>query len=419
MTFTQERTLADRVRADFPILHQQVNGKPLVYLDNAATSQKPEVVINALRDYYQQYNSNVHRGVHTLAAKATDAYEAVRDKVAAFINAASRQEIVFTRNASEAINVVAYSWGSKLQPGDEIILSVMEHHSNLIPWQLLAQRTGAVLKFVELTETEEFDLEHFKSLISNKTKLVATVHVSNTLGCINPVKEIIAIAHQYGAKVLIDACQSVPHMPIDVQQIDCDWLVASAHKMCGPTGIGFLYGKLDVLRSMPPFLGGGEMIADVFLDRATYADLPHKFEAGTPAIGEAIALGAAVDYLTTIGMDNIYAYEAQLTGYLFEQLAQIPEIRTYGPKPKVAGLGRAALAAFTAGDIHPHDLSTILDQAGVAIRAGHHCTQPLHRYLTAQSTARASLSFYNTHEEIDVFITALKEAVDFFGSIFG
>ena len=419
MTFTQERTLADRVRADFPILHQQVNGKPLVYLDNAATSQKPEVVINALRDYYQQYNSNVHRGVHTLAAKATDAYEAVRDKVAAFINAASRQEIVFTRNASEAINVVAYSWGSNLQPGDEIILSVMEHHSNLIPWQLLAQRTGAVLKFVELTETEEFDLEHFKSLISNKTKLVATVHVSNTLGCINPVKEIIAIAHQYGAKVLIDACQSVPHMPIDVQQIDCDWLVASAHKMCGPTGIGFLYGKLDVLRSMPPFLGGGEMIADVFLDRATYADLPHKFEAGTPAIGEAIALGAAVDYLTTIGMDKIYAYEAELTGYLFEQLAQIPEIRTYGPKPKVAGLGRAALAAFTAGDIHPHDLSTILDQAGVAIRAGHHCTQPLHRYLTAQSTARASLSFYNTREEIDVFITALKEAVDFFGSIFG
>jgi len=419
MTFTQERTLADQVRADFPILQQEVNGKPLVYLDNAATSQKPLLVLNSLRDYYEGYNSNVHRGVHTLSAKATDAYEASRDKVAAFVNAASRQEIVFTRNASEAINLVAYSWGSNLQRGDEIILSVMEHHSNLIPWQLLAQRKGAVLKFVELTESEEFDLEQFKSLISDRTKLVATVHVSNTLGCINPVQEMIAIAHEHGAKVLIDACQSVPHMPVNVQQMDCDWLVASGHKMCGPTGIGFLYGKLDLLRSMPPFLGGGEMIADVFLDHATYADLPHKFEAGTPAIAEAIALGAAVDYLSGIGMDRIYAYEAELTGYLFEQLQQIPEIRTYGPQPKVAGLGRAALAAFTAGDVHPHDLSTILDQAGVAIRAGHHCTQPLHRYLHAQSTARASLSFYNTREEIDVFIAALKEAVDFFGSIFG
>lgn len=419
MTFTQERTLADTVRADFPILQQEVNGKPLVYLDNAATSQKPLLVLNTLRDYYEQYNSNVHRGVHTLSAMATDAYEGARDKVAAFVNAASRQEIVYTRNATEAINLVAYSWGtSNLQPGDEIILSVMEHHSNLIPWQLLAQRTGAVLKFVELTETEEFDLSHFKTLVSDRTKLVSTVHVSNTLGCINPVQEIIALAHQHGAKVLIDACQSVPHMPIDVQLMDCDWLVASGHKMCAPTGIGFLYGKLKLLRSMPPFFGGGEMIADVFLDHATYADLPHKFEAGTPAIAEAIALGAAVDYLSGIGMDKIYAYEAGLTGYLFEQLQQIPEIRTYGPKPKVAGLGRAALAAFTAGNVHPHDLSTILDQAGIAIRAGHHCTQPLHRHLVAQSTARASLSFYNTREEIDVFIVALKEAVEFFGGIF-
>lgn len=420
MTATKERTLADLVRADFPILHQEVNGKPLVYLDNAATSQKPLLVLNTLKDYYEQYNSNVHRGVHTLSAKATDAYEGARDKVAAFVKAASRQEIVFTRNATEAINLVAYSWGnSNLKAGDEIILSVMEHHSNLIPWQLLAQRTGAVLKFVELTETEEFNLEQFKTLISDKTKLVAVVHVSNTLGCINPVQEITAIAHQFGAKVLLDACQSVPHMPIDVQKLDCDWLVASGHKMCAPTGIGFLYGKLDLLRSMPPFLGGGEMIADVYLDRSTYADLPHKFEAGTPAIAEAIALGAAVDYLSNIGMDKIYTYEAELTGYLFEQLGQIPEIRTYGPLPKVAGLGRAALAAFTAGDVHPHDLSTILDQAGVAIRAGHHCTQPLHRYLKAQSTARASLSFYNTREEIDVFITALREAVEFFGGIFG
>ena len=420
MTITKERTLADQVRADFPILHQEVNGKSLVYLDNAATSQKPLAVLNTLQDYYQQYNSNVHRGVHTLSAKATDAYEGARDKIASFVNAASRQEIVYTRNASEAINLVAYSWGlSNLQQGDEIILSVMEHHSNLIPWQLVAQKTGAVLKFVELTPEGAFDLEHFKTLISDQTKLVSTVHVSNTLGCINPVKEITAIAHQHGAKVLIDACQSVPHMAVNVQAIDCDWLVASGHKMCAPTGIGFLYGKLDLLRSMPPFLGGGEMIADVFLDHATYADLPHKFEAGTPAIAEAIALGAAVDYLTGIGMDKIHAYEAELTAYLFQQLQQIPEITVYGPQPTNEGEGRAALAAFTAGDVHPHDLSTILDQAGVAIRAGHHCTQPLHRYLKVQSTARASLYFYNTREEIDAFIVALKEAVEFFGGIFG
>ncbi len=419
MTFTQEKTLAARVRTDFPILNEQIHGKPLAYLDNAATSQKPIAVLDALRHYYEHDNANVHRGVHTLSSRATDAYEGARDKVAAFVNAASRQEIVYTRNASEAINLVAYAWGNaNVQQGDEIILSVMEHHSNLIPWQLLAQRTGAVLKFVELTETEEFDLDHFKSLLSDKTKLVSVVHVSNTLGCINPVKEICALAHHYGAKVLIDACQSVPHMPIDVQDMDCDWLVASGHKMCAPTGIGFLYGKLTLLRSMPPFLGGGEMIADVFLDHATYADLPHKFEAGTPAIAEAIALGAAVDYLSAIGMDAIHAYEEELTRYLFQQLQQLPELRLYGPKPKADGSGRAALAAFTAGDVHPHDLSTILDQAGVAIRAGHHCTQPLHRHVGAQSTARASLYFYNTREEIDVFIASLKEAVEFFGSIF-
>lgn len=420
MTLTQTKTIANRVRADFPILHQEINGKPLVYLDNAATSQKPLAVLNALQNYYQQDNANVHRGVHTLSSRATDSYEGARDKVAHFINAASRQEIVYTRNASEAINLVSYAWGSaNLKQGDEIILSVMEHHSNLIPWQLLAQRTGAVLKFVELTGTEEFNLEQFKGLISNQTKLVSITHVSNTLGCINPVREIGAIAHHYGAKILVDACQSVPHMPVDVQALDCDWLVASGHKMCAPTGIGFLYGKLDLLRSMPPFLGGGEMIADVFLDHATYADLPHKFEAGTPAIGEAVALGAAVDYLSELGIDNIHAQEADLTAYLFQQLAKLPEIRIYGPQPTPTGEGRAALAAFTAGSIHPHDLSTILDQAGVAIRAGHHCTQPLHRYLGAQSTARASLYFYNTRAEIDVFITALQEAVEFFGGIFG
>ncbi|HIK15448.1 MAG TPA: SufS family cysteine desulfurase [Leptolyngbyaceae cyanobacterium M33_DOE_097] len=420
MAFTTAKPLAHLVRADFPILQQQINGKPLVYLDNAATSQKPTAVLEALRSYYELDNANVHRGVHTLSSRATDAYEGARDKVAAFVNAASRQEIIYTRNASEAINLVAYAWGmNTLQAGDEIILTVMEHHSNLIPWQFVAQRTGAVLKFVELTETEEFDFEQYLSLLSDKTKLVSVVHVSNTLGCINPVKEITAAAHRYGARVLIDACQSAPHIPLDVQDIDCDWLVASGHKMCAPTGIGFLYGKLALLRAMPPFLGGGEMIADVFLDQATYADLPHKFEAGTPAIAEAIGLGAAIDYLSAIGMDKIANYEHELTAYLFERLAEIPEVRIYGPRPKADGSGRAALASFTAGDVHPHDLSTILDQAGVAIRAGHHCTQPLHRYLKVQSTARASLYFYNTREEIDVFIQALKEAVEFFGTLFG
>lgn len=419
MTIIQERTLASKVRADFPILHQKVNNKPLVYLDNAATSQKPIAVINALKDYYEQYNSNVHRGAHTLSDQATTAYENAREKVAKFINAASHQEIVYTRNASEGINLVAYSWGlNNLKAGDEIILTVMEHHSNLVPWQIISQKTGAVLKFVELTETQEFDLAQYKNLVSDKTKLVSVVHVSNTLGCINPVTEICEIAHRHGAKVLIDACQSAPHLKLDVQTINCDWLVASGHKMCAPTGIGFLYGKLDLLREMPPFLGGGEMIADVFLESSTYADLPHKFEAGTPAIGEAIALGAAIDYLTNIGMDKIHAYEAELTAYLYERLAEIPQVKTYGPLPNNKGEGRAALASFTAGEVHPHDLSTILDQAGVAIRAGHHCTQPLHRYIGAQSTARASLYFYNTREEIDVFITALKDAIDFFGTIF-
>ena len=333
MTFTQEKTLGERVRDDFPILHQKVNDNPLIYFDSAASSQKPQAVLDVLQHYYKRDNANVHRGAHTLSGRATDAYEGARDKVAKFINAASREEIVFTRNASEAINLVAYSWGlANLNPGDEIILSVMEHHSNIVPWQLISQKTGAVIKYVELTPTEEFDLEQYKSLLSDKTKLVSLVHVSNTLGIINPVTEITALAHQYGAKVLIDACQSVPHLPVDVRAIDCDWLVASGHKMCATTGIGFLYGKKDILLAMPPFMGGGEMIDEVFLDHFTYGDLPHKFEAGTPAIGEAIALGAAVDYLNSIGMDKIHAYEEELTAYLFKQLETIPDLRIYGKK---------------------------------------------------------------------------------------
>jgi cysteine desulfurase / selenocysteine lyase len=411
-------TLATQVRPDFPILDQLVNGKPLVYLDNAATSQKPLVVLQALQDYYQQDNANVHRGAHTLSARATDAYEGARDKIAQFIHAASRQEIVYTRNASEAINLVAYTWGmAHLQAGDEIILSVMEHHSNIVPWQLVAQRTGAVLKYVELTPSQDFDLDHFRSLLSDRTKLVAVVHISNTLGCINPVEEITSLAHCYGAKVLIDASQSAPHLPLDVQALDCDWLVATGHKLCGPTGIGFLYGKLDLLEAMPPFLGGGEMIADVFLDHSTYAELPHKFEAGTPAIAEAIALGAAIDYLTQIGLEKIHTYEAELTAYLFQRLREIPTLQVLGPQPKANGEGRAALAAFTVQDLHANDLATLLDQSGVAIRSGHHCTQPLHRYLNLAASARASLYFYNTPAEIDAFIEALKETIDFFGQM--
>ena len=418
MTVIQSATLGDRVRGDFPILHQEVNDNPLIYFDSAASSQKPLAVLDALQHYYRQDNANVHRGAHTLSGRATDAYEGARDKVASFINADSRDEIVFTRNASEAINLVAYSWGlANLKPGDEIILSVMEHHSNIVPWQLIAQKTGAVIKYVELTPSEEFDLSQYKSLLSNKTKLVSVVHVSNTLGVINPVKEIIQEAHKYGAKVLIDACQSVPHLPVDVRAIDCDWLVASGHKMCATTGIGFLYGKKDILLAMPPFMGGGEMIDEVFLDRSTYGELPHKFEAGTPAIGEAIALGAAVDYLNQIGMENIHAYEEELTAYLFKKRETIPNLRIYGKKPSPDGKGRAALAAFNVEGMHASDLATLLDRDGIAIRSGHHCTQPLHRIFNASGSARASLYFYNTRQEIDAFVTALKSTIDFFQSM--
>ena len=415
MTITTTPSLATQVRADFPILNQEINGQPLIYFDNAATSQKPLSVIHALDDYYQQVNSNVHRGAHSLSTKATEGFEGARDKVAQFVNANSRNEIVFTRNATEAVNLVAYSWAlQNLQPGDEIISSVMEHHSNLVPWQMIAQKTGATLKHVGLTSEQTFDLEQYKNLLSEKTKLVALVHVSNTLGCINPVEEITKLAHEKGAKVLIDACQSVPHLPVDVQNINCDWLVASGHKMCAPTGIGFLYGKEDLLNAMPPFLGGGEMIGEVSLDQFTYAELPHKFEAGTPAIGEAIALGAAVDYLNNIGMAKIHAYEEELTAYLFHQLEQFDNLNIYGPKPTSEGKGRAALAAFNVENLHANDLAPLLDYEGVAIRSGHHCTQPLHTVLGVAGSARASLYFYNTREEIDRFIIALKSTIDFF-----
>jgi cysteine desulfurase / selenocysteine lyase len=418
MISVKEKTLAAKVRSDFPILHQEINGKSLIYLDSAATSQKPLIVLDTLRHYYEKDNANVHRGAHSLSVRATEAYEGARDKVAKFINSQSSQEIIFTRNATEAINLVAYSWGlSNLKPGDEIIISVMEHHSNIVPWQMIAQKTGAVIKYVFLTEQEELDLDHFQSLLSRKTKLVAIVHVSNTLGCINPVKEITSAAHQVGAKVLIDACQSAPHLAIDVQQIGCDWLVASGHKMCAPTGIGFLYGKKKVLEEMPPFLGGGEMIGEVFLERFTHGKLPHKFEAGTPAVGEVIALGAAVDYLTTIGLDKIHLYEEELTTYLFKSLTEIPKVRIYGSMSNLDGKRRAALASFNVEGIHGSDLSTLLDNEGISIRSGHHCTQPLHRLFNASGSARVSLYFYNTFEEIDKFILALKETIDFLTKI--
>lgn len=416
MTLIQTPNLAQEIRQDFPILDQLVNGHPLIYLDNAATSQKPKAVLEAIAHYYEQDNANVHRGIHTLSGRATDAYEAARDKIARFVNARHREEIIYTRNASEAINLVAHTWGmANLQAGDEVILTVMEHHSNLVPWQMVAEKTGAVLRHVGLTAEETFDLEQYRQLLNPKTKLVAVVHASNTLGCLNPAEEIIALAHAQGAKVLLDACQSLPHLPVDVQALDCDWLAGSGHKMCGPTGIGFLYGKKDILETMPPFLGGGEMIAEVFLDHSTYGELPHKFEAGTPAIGEAIALGAAVDYLMGIGLDRIHAYELDLTAHLFEGLNGIEGLRIYGPAgghPQ-----RGALAAFNVAGIHANDLATLLDQEGIAIRSGHHCTQPLHRLLGASGSARASLSFYNTPEEVACFITALKETIDFFRSV--
>ncbi|XP_031272538.1 cysteine desulfurase 1, chloroplastic [Pistacia vera] len=416
LSSTDAVSLGHLTRPDFPILHQQVNGsKKLVYLDNAATSQKPISVLNALQNYYEAHNSNVHRGVHYLSAKATEEYELARKKVAAFINASDSREIVFTRNATEAINLVAYSWGlSNLKSGDEIVLSIAEHHSAIVPWQIAAQKTGAVLKFLDINEDEVPDLTKLRELLSRKTKLVVLHHVSNVLASVLPMEVIVNWAHNVGAKVLVDACQSVPHMVVDVQGLDADFLVASSHKMCGPTGIGFLYGKSDLLSAMPPFLGGGEMISDVFLDHSTYADPPSRFEAGTPAIGEAVGLGAAIDYLSAIGMQRIHEYETELAKYLYENLVSVPNIRIYGPKPS-ENVHRGALCSFNIEDIHPTDLATILDQQhGVAIRSGHHCAQPLHRHLGVNASARASLHFYNTKEDVDDFIQALNETVSFF-----
>jgi cysteine desulfurase/selenocysteine lyase len=412
--FPPAENLAELTRPDFPLLAQTAClGQPLIYLDHAATSQKPVQVLEALQRYYGHDNANVHRGAHQLSARATEAFEGAREKVARFVGAASSREIVFTRNASEAINLVARTWGeANLREGDEVLLTVMEHHSNLVPWQLLAARTGCVLRHVGLTPSGELDLDDLKAQLNERTRLVSVVQVSNTLGCLNPIAEIAALAHAAGALVLVDACQSLPHMPVKVGELGCDFLVGSSHKLCGPTGTGFLWAREALLEAMPPFLGGGEMIQDVFLDHSSWAELPHKFEAGTPAIGEAIGMGAALDYLEAIGLHRIHAWEQQLTRRLFDRLQAIDGVRVLGPTPDQQP-HRGALAAFTVDGLHANDIAALLDSAGICIRSGHHCTQPLHRLYGIPGSARASLSFTTTPEEVDRFAEELVGTIGF------
>lgn len=402
----------ERIRRDFPILHTTVRGKPLVYLDNAATSQKPRVVLDALTHYYATTNANIHRGVHYLAETATAAYESTRAAVHEFINARSEREIIFTRNATEALNLVAHSYGRMvLQPGDEILLTEMEHHSNLIPWQLIATERGAVLRFVPIHSSGALDLSRIDQLINSKTKIVSCTMLSNVMGTITPVSELIHRAHAVGAVVVLDAAQGVAHLPVDVQALECDFLAFSAHKMCGPTGVGVLYGKEALLAAMPPFLGGGEMIHTVELTSATWADLPHKFEAGTPNIADVVAFKTALDYVRGIGMPNIRAYEAQLTRYAVQRLHDVPGVTMYGPGIEEL---RDAVVAFNIDALHPHDVSQALDFEGIAIRAGHHCCQPLMKRLGVAATNRISVAFYNTFDEIDRCIDALEKARSFF-----
>jgi len=413
-TAASPEDLAALTRPDFPLLSQiACLGQPLIYLDYAATSQKPRQVLEALQHYYGHDNANVHRGAHQLSARATEGFEHAREKVAAFVGAASAREIVYTRNASEAINLVARTWGeANLRPGDEVLLTVMEHHSNLVPWQLLAARTGCVLRHAGLTESGELDLEDFRSKLTDRTRLVSLVQVSNTLGCLNPIAELAPLVHAAGALLLVDACQSLPHMRVNVAELGCDFLVGSSHKFCGPTGMGFLWAREALLEAMPPFLGGGEMIQDVELDTSTWADLPHKFEAGTPAIGEAIGMGAAIDYLQAIGMDRIHAWEQRLTRRLFARLQAIEGLTILGPTPEQQP-DRAALAAFHVEGLHANDIAALLDSAGICIRSGHHCTQPLHRHYGLSGTARASLGFTTTEAEIDRFAEELVGTIGF------
>lgn len=405
---------ANALKQDFPILFQEVNDEPLIYLDNGATTQKPKQVLEALRNYYESDNANVHRGVHTLAERATADYEAAREKVRAFINAPSSKQVLFTRGTTTSLNWVARSYGlANLKPEDEIVISYMEHHSNIVPWQEVAKATGAKLVYLELTPEGQLDLADAKAKIGPKTKIVSITHVSNVLGVTNPLKELVHLAHEQGAIIVADGAQAVPHMPVDVQELDVDFYAFSGHKMCGPTGIGVLYGKLALLEAMEPIEFGGEMIDFVYDQTSTWTELPWKFEAGTPNIGGAIALGAAVDYLTAIGLEEIHAYEERLTAYVLPKLQAIEGLTIYGPTDSTQ---RGAVISFNLDDVHPHDLATALDMQGIAVRAGHHCAQPLLRYLDVQSTARASFYFYNTFEEADQLVAALNATKEFFNN---
>ncbi len=400
-----------KLRADFPILERTVNGKPLIYFDNAASSQKPKQVVESIVNYYYQHHANVHRGAHTLSVEATDLYEAARLKLAKFLNAPDPNSVIFTRNTTEAMNLIAYSWGmSNLKENDEIIIDYAEHHANIIPWHFVAQKTGAVIKAIKLTKEQRLDLNHFESLLSNKTKVVSVAHMSNVLGVIHPIKQLAQKAHGLGAIMIADGAQAAPHVPVDVQALEVDFYTLSGHKMCGPTGAGALWGKAELLRSMPPFLGGGEMIRKVSIESSSYADIPNRFEAGTPNISEVIALGAAVDYLESIGMQAIMNHDQHLTRYALEKLKKLDGIELYGPE----GADRGGIIPFNITGVHPHDVATALDQEGIAVRAGHHCAQPLMKELGVQSTARASFYFYNTEAEVDIFVSALEKTRDFF-----
>lgn len=394
-----------KIRADFPILSQTVNGKPLVYFDNGATSQKPQIVIDAEVKYYQEINANIHRGVHTLSQLATDAYEISRGKIKDHINAKHAHEVLFTSGTTHGINLVSNGFASILKPGDEVIVSSLEHHSNIVPWQMLCEKTGAILKVIPIDQNGELIISEFDALLSEKTKIVTLNHISNALGVINPIKYIIDEAHAVGAAVLIDGAQAVPHLKPNVQELDCDFYAFSGHKMCGPTGTGILYGKEEWLNKLPPYQGGGEMIKEVTFEKTTYADLPHKFEAGTPNIAGGIVLGTAVDYLNEIGFENIQAYENELLEYATKRLLEIEGLRIYG-----TGKNKASVVSFNIDGIHPYDVGSIIDKLGIAVRTGHHCAQPIMNFFCIPGTIRASFSFYNTKEEIDAMVEAVKKA---------
>ncbi|SDN99571.1 cysteine desulfurase / selenocysteine lyase [Psychrobacillus sp. OK028] len=404
------------IRSYFPILDQEINGHPLVYLDNGATSQKPIQVIEAIKKYYEFENSNVHRGVHTLGNRATDSYEGAREKVRKFINAKSTKEVIFTRGTTTAINMVAQSYGqANLKEGDEIVITHMEHHSNIIPWQQLAKKTGAVLKYIDLEADGTLSLEKVRETITNQTKIVSIVYVSNVLGTMNPIKEITQIAHEHGAVMVVDGAQAAPHLKLDVQDLDCDFLAFSGHKMCGPTGIGVLYGKEALLDKMEPFEFGGEMIDFVGLYDSTWKELPWKFEGGTPIIAGAIGLGAAIDFLEEIGLDEIEKHEHELAAYAMEKMSAIDGLSIYGP---VDPTKRAGIVTFNLDDVHPHDVATVLDMSGIAVRAGHHCAQPLMKWLQCVATARASFYIYNSEEDLDRLVTGLLSAKEYFNDVF-